>query len=207
MENHMKFGIIAGSHRKDSQSERIAHYLATTLKSQNQSHETYIYSLRGNPLPMWDESFLKDDPKWQETWAPVSKELNSSDAIILCAPEWGGLIPAGLRNIFHFCGFGTEFADKPGLIVGISASRGGSYPIAELRSISSKNVRIVYIPDHIIVRNCKNVLLDTPATTDEDQYIRKRVDHTLKVLTLYAQAFKEIRSNSSVDLTAFKFGM
>ena len=45
----MKIAIISGSNRKDSQSDRVAGYIHTTLTGRNISSE--VISLAGNPLP------------------------------------------------------------------------------------------------------------------------------------------------------------
>lgn len=203
----MNFAIIAGSHRKNSQSERIAHFLVKQVESLDPAYKADVIALSGNPLPLWDESFWDKDPKWNTTWQPISDKLMASDAVIICAPEWGGLVPAGVRNLFHFCGGRAELADKPGLIVGISSSRGGSYPVAELRSMSAKNTRIVYIPDHVVVRDCEKVLLDGPPASEDDQYMRARVLHSLKVLASYSQALAQVRGQKGLDLMAYPFGM
>ncbi len=205
----MKYAIISGSHRLDAQSDKIARYIETVLKRQSESGsvDTYLFSLRSNPLPLWDESIWAGDKKWDTLWAPISRELKDADAIIIVAPEWGGMVPAGLRNVFHFCGGSTEFAHKPGLIVGVSSSTGGAYPVAELRMTSSKNTRICYIPDHLIVRNCEKVLNSGPSSGPEDTYVRDRIEYTLKVLACYAPAFRQIRQSGVIDLKAFPFGM
>ena len=79
------------------------------------------------------------------------------DELVVMSPEWSGMVPAGLKNFFLLCG-ADHLAHKPGLIVGVSASLGGSYPIAELRTSSYKNTRLCYIPDHVIVRNVGQML-------------------------------------------------
>jgi len=56
------------------------------------------------------------------------------------------MAPAGLKNFFLYAG-NTALAHKPAYLVGISASRGGSYPIAELRMSSYKNSYLCYIPN------------------------------------------------------------
>lgn len=204
----MKFAIISASHRQKSQSEKIATYIGNALlKGAEQGTETTLISLAGNPLPLWDESVWQNDPKWQSTWQPISAKLADSDGIVIVAPEWGGLIPAGLQNLLHFCGGTALLAHKPALIVGVSSSTGGAYPVAELRRITGKNTHICFMPDHIIVRYCEEVLNQVEPESDKDRYIRDRITYSLKLLSVYTKHFRAIRDSGAIDLKAYPFGM
>ena len=92
------------------------------------------------------------------------------------------------------------------LFFAVSSADGGSYPVAELRMSSYKNNRILYIPEHIIVRNVESVLNENPADNDEspDNYFRERINWSLDVLLAYAEALKPVRE-SGVTLNS-KFG-
>ena len=202
----MKFAIIAGSHRQDSQSTRIATYIEKQI-IQDDAHKTYMLDLKANPLPMWDESVWESNPNWKKVWDPISQELITCDAIILVVPEWAGMVPPGVKNLLLLCGGGPQLADKPGLIVGISSGLGGTYPIAELRVNSGKNTRFVYIPDHMIIRHCEGIFASEAPASDEDKYIRDRLTYSLKVLEKYGEAFKSIRNSGVIDTKTYPFGM
>ena len=116
-----------------------------------------LLSLADNPLPLWDEGAWGDDPRWTKLWSPIAAELDHSDGFVIVSPEWSGMVPAGLKNFFLLCG-SELMAHKPGLIVTVSASLGGSYPVVELRTSSYKNTRLCYLPDHVIVRNVGRML-------------------------------------------------
>ena len=199
----MKFSIIAGSHRNNSQSGKVARFIEKQLKTQG--HESFLYDLAANPLPFWDESIWSGAEKWKEIWGPISKELESSDGAIFIAPEWGGMVPAGLKNFFLL--IGKELAHKPSVIVGVSASRGGAYPIAELRQSSYKNSFICHIPDHVIVRNVEKVLNGDQSESDDDSFIREKIDNSLKVLALYAEGLKIVQKSEVIDFKKYPFGM
>lgn len=204
----MKIGIISGSHRKDSQSLKVARAAQRRLLDQQLCEETYIYDLGENPLPLWDESIWANDPGWQKRLEPIATELVSCDAFIVVSPEWHGMAPAGLKNFFLLWG-NAEVAHKPALLVGVSASSGGAYPIAELRMSSYKNNRICYLPEHLIVRNVAKVLNAEPADNDSKahDYISARLDYCLRMLSSYASAFQQIRSSGNVSLETYNFGM
>lgn len=204
----MKISIISGSHRKNGQSLKVAKYIEETLKTNQLCDETWLLSLSGNPIPLWDESIWAGDENWQTRLSPLSEELNASDAFVIVSPEYHGQVPAGLKNFFLLWGKG-ELAHKPALIVTVSAGVGGSYPVAELRMSSYKNNRICYIPEHIIVRDVNTVLNETPEDNDQeaDSYYRKRILFALKILREYALAMKPVRDSGLTYADEFKNGM
>ncbi len=162
----MKITIVAGSHRREAESARVARYLEQELNKLG-INDTYLLSLSGNPLPLWDEDVWSGDENWKSLWGPISKELKSSDGLVVVAPEWSGMVPPGLKNFFLLCG-ADVLAHKPGLIVTVSAGAGGSYPVTELRISSYKNTRLCYIPDHVIVRNVGQMLHGDQAADEHD---------------------------------------
>jgi len=204
----MKISIISGSHRKVSQSEKVARFVQRTLEANKVCEETWLFSLAQNPLPLWDESIWEGDPVWQDLLQPISGELASSDAFVVISPEWHGQVPAGLKNFFLMWSKG-ELAHKPALIVTVSSGDGGAYPVAELRMSSYKNNRICYIPEHVIVRNVESVLNDSPADNnpDADQYFRARFAYALGILRQYALAMRQVRDSGATETVTFKNGM
>ncbi|HPQ94207.1 MAG: NAD(P)H-dependent oxidoreductase [Thiothrix sp.] len=200
----MKITVISGSHRKVSQSEKVARFAEARL--QEKGLETDLFSLSGNPLPLWDEGIWAGEERWKTLLDPLSARLKASDAFVIVAPEWHGQIPSGLRN-FMLLWSGGELAHKPALIIAVSSSIGGTYPVAELRMNSYKNNRICYMPEHLIVRNVESVFNDGPAETDADLLYRERLDWNLELLRAYAGAFVRIREDAPVFNKQFPFGM
>ncbi len=200
----MKITIISGSHRENSQSDKVANYLASDLASLKV--EAGVVSLAKNPLPLWDEGVWGDDPKWEAAWSPISKTLQQSDGFVIVSPEWSGMVPAGLKNFLLLCD-SSELGHKPALIVAVSSGIGGSYPVAELRMSSYKNTRLVYVPDHVIVREAEGMLNGTTAANDRDTELRKRIHYSLEMLIEYAKAFQHVRSSGKINLKEFPYGM
>lgn len=201
----MKISIIAGSHRLESESTRVAHYLECNLHN-FKVDSTYLLDLAGNPLPLWDEGAWSDDEKWSQAWAPVASELQDSDGFVVVSPEWSGMVPAGLKNLFLLCG-NRVLAHKPALIVAVSAGPGGSYPVAELRMSSYKNTHICYLPEHIIVRNVGEVLKEAEPVNRKDERLRKRLDFNCRLLIEYARALRAVRECTAIDLSEYPHGM
>ncbi len=203
----MHIVLISGSHRHHSQSLRVTKHLATQLGKLDASVSTDIIELTDNPLPLWDERmFQPDDNELKQQWAPYAKRLSAADGFVVTSPEWHGMAPAGLKNFFLFAG-AKELGHKPAILVGVSASHGGAYPIAELRMSSYKNSKLLYIPDHLIVRNVEKMFVgETPVEKDDD-YIRDRAKFTLRILLEYAKAMKQVRDSGVTFDKKYAFGM
>jgi len=202
----MQIAIIVGSHRKDSQSAKVARFLASQLMSLGE-HSCWICDLGKDPLPLWDEEIGSDAPRWSGLKA-LTEKIDTADAFIMIAPEWHGIVPAALKNFFLVCG-GASFAHKPALPVGVSVGPGGTYPINELRTSSYKNNRLCYLPEHLIVRNCMVVMNEDSSENDEGEhsYISERSLYCMKQLIAYADALAKVRASGAADLTPYPNGM
>jgi len=202
-----KITIISGSQRQNSQSLKVARFFQHSIETQIAGTAVHVIDLAANPLPLWDEDFWQSAERWQTAWGPVAAELQASDGFVIVAPEWHGMVPPALKNFFVLAS-SRELGHKPGLLVAVSASRGGSYPIAELKLSSNKNNRLVYVPDHVIVRDVKNVLNDgAEPASEEDRLIRERIAYSVKLLGAYASALIAVRESGLIDYKTYPFGM
>jgi azobenzene reductase len=204
----MKIGIISGSHRNPSQSEKVARYLEKTLAEDFGEIEPWVYALADNPLPLWDQSLWEDNEEWNQRLAPIKQQLTESDGFIIISPEWHGQVPAGLKNFFLlFNRF--ELGHKPALIVTVSSADGGAYPIAELRMSSYKNNRLCYIPEQLVLRNIEKILNENAGenNAEADAYFRERISWALGILRGYALALKVMRESTEIHHDKFGNGM
>jgi len=192
----MKITIVSGSHRKKSQSLKISNFLKERLIKLNMSSEINLIDLAEQEIPFWNELVWDNNESWNSIWTPINDELKTSDGFIFVSPDWGGMVPAKLKNFFLLCS-SKSLGNKPGLLVSVSAGMGGCYPITELRTSSYKNTKICYLPEHLIIRNCNNVLNENIRDTlsEEDKNIRDRIDYTLGILQQYSLAFRSINVN------------
>lgn len=204
----MKITIINGSHRVNSQSQKVAQYILSVLSNIEQCDKSEIFSLSGNPLPLWDQGVWDGDAKWEKLLSPIKIQMAGSDGFVIVTPEWHGQVPAGLKNFFLLMSR-KELGHKPALIVSVSSGDGGTYPISELRMSSFKNNRICYIPEHIIIRKVEKVLNNDPASNDErsDSYYRKRLTWVIGMLCEYSRAFRLIRESGITEHSDFTNGM
>lgn len=202
----MKFTIVSGSTRVNPQSRKVAQYVEHSVKT-NLNVDTYLLDLAVANLKYWDETFWSDYKNFDPAWNIAREELNASDAIIVVCPEWNGMAPPAVKNFFHLATKG-ELANKPGLIITVSSSINGVYPLVELRASSYKNTFINYIPQHVIVRNVEKVLNSfVSIESDADKETRDRIDYTLKVLNEYAKALVAVRNSEVILKNPYPYGM
>ncbi len=196
--------IVSGSHRENSQSGRMARYMAARIEELGAQPD--ILDLAQTPLPFWREDFW-DSPRsgWGE-WDQIAQRLQQADALVVISPEWHGMVPSALKNFFLLAS-ARELADKPGLIVAVSSGMGGSYPVSELRISSTKNNRLCYLPDHLIIRDVENVFLDPRNMSETDDYLHQRIRHDLGLLLAYSKALGAVRAANLRDWTSFPNGM
>jgi NAD(P)H-dependent FMN reductase len=202
----MKCFLLCGSHRAESQSMKVARYLEAALAQEVPGSTAVVRSLGGNPIPLWDEAHGGAP---DELWAPISRDLQAADALVVVTPEWSGMATPGVKNFLLNC-TAAEVGHKPGLIVAVSAGRGGSYPVAELRMSGTKNNRLAWLPEHVLVQHVEgnlNAPDGAPEIGREDAAIRARLRYSLRLLGAYARALAEVRASGVVDHKTFRNGM
>ena len=196
--------VVSGSNRQESESGRIGALLSASLETMDGVTQVDHMNLREVDLPLWNESKRSDGDVWKEKWHPISHRLQHADGLLVVCPEWGGMAPPQLKNFLLLCDAG-ELAHKPGMLVGISASQGGAYVIAELRMSGYKNNQILWLPDHLIIRNVRDFSM-TETSDGAQANLLQRLDYSLRLLISYARACRPIRE-TLVDPETFPYGM
>ncbi len=202
----MHIAIIVGSHRQESQSSRVGAYIAKDLARIDPAVTVDTIDLSGNPLPLWDESVWQGGSALASLWKPYRDRMRKADGFVVISPEWAGMVPPGLKNLLLFAG-PKEVGHKPALIVTVSAARGGSYPVNELRTSGYKNSRLVYIPEHVLVQDVADVLAGETPASDRDAWLRRRIEFADRILLEYAKALAPIRASGLTEHADFPYGM
>jgi NAD(P)H-dependent FMN reductase len=192
--NKINLVIISGSHRKNSESGKVARFIQQTIQTHtllSKEFEPSIVNLADEDLPFYEDRSTSSDPRFATVWDPCAEKLAAADAFVIVSPEWNGMVPAKLKNVFLLAN--KEFYHKPALIVAVSSSMGGHYVVAELRMSSYKNSRICYLPDHLIIRN----VVDFNQNPHDSKFteVCERLENYLKTLFLYAQGLKNVRQS------------
>ncbi|MEO0422189.1 MAG: NAD(P)H-dependent oxidoreductase [Pseudomonadota bacterium] len=184
----MQLLVISGSHRKGSQSSKVARYLAQRSVDLQLFTSSEILDLSESTLPFWDEgAFDPNHEQWKTELSSLNTNLRNAAAYIVVSPEWHGTVPSRLKNLFLFFTSATV-GHKPAMVTAVSGSRGGAYPVVELRASAYKNCRLCFVPEHLIVRSVGEVMNDGEPQGEEDSYIRGRSDFALRGLAEYAKA-------------------
>ena len=184
----MNISIIPASHRKNSQSNRVALILEKLLQEKFKTIQIFNFDLFKVNLPMWSEEEIEENRKL--FFNEFSSKLLKSDGFIFVIPEYGGMATPISKNFFLHCNKG-ELSHKPALVVSISSGNGGSYPISELRSSSYKNRHILWIPENIIIRNVEHF---NPGNHGNliPEWLDKRIDYVLNLLIEYSKCLRPV---------------
>ncbi|WP_019029624.1 NAD(P)H-dependent oxidoreductase [Colwellia piezophila] len=194
----MNLVIISASQRTQSQSVKVAKYLA---ENSNQFSDISHIELCKQRLPLWDgeaSSKQQTDSDWQK----INNQLQTMDALIVITPEWGGTASPLLKNLLMMAQ-AEDIGHKPVLLVSVVNGISGAYPIAELRMNAFSNNKLIAIPDHLIIRNVEEILntMNGPSQQEDetlarrDNSIRHRIGYSLHTLFHYGQAMKTLRDS------------
>lgn len=197
-----KIAIVSGSHRDSGNSHRIAKLVSNLLT--RKGHDSSIVTIQD--LPLWDEGLWGKETlsdKWN-LWEPISQQLKDCEGLVVITPEYGGMASPLITN-FLLIASPQEVGHKPGLLISVSGSRGGAYPIAQLRSFSTKNNYLCWIPDHVIVRDVDDFLNEI--NSGKENYTSQKLTYALAMLTEYAAALVQVRNSSELDYQNFPYGM
>ncbi|WP_000779182.1 NADPH-dependent FMN reductase [Vibrio mimicus] len=197
----MKLTLVSGSQRAHSQSLNVANY----LKSLAEPHfdQIEILDLHELDLPFWNEGVWQNSEQWQP-WRNVAQGLKQSDAFVFITPEWHGMATPALKN-FLLLTTDDELAHKPALLVSVSASVNGVYPISELRMTGNKNNHVCFLPDHLIFRDCEQLITADHQLTDP--HMQARSEYTIVLLSAYAAALAPVHRDMVNLGKTFRYGM
>lgn len=195
----MNILVISASSRKESQSVKVSKWLVE--KSKTLGFDSNLLDLYKMKLPMYDDGETVPDNKNE-----LLEKLSSADGFVFVSPEWNGMVNPSLLNMLHYVD--REMADKPVMLVGVSSTRGGAYPVSQMRSMGHKNRHYVITPEVLIVRDAEDIMNSFDSSANKvDEYIQKRAEYALKVLHAYAEALDGVRKSGVIDLDNYPNGM
>lgn len=166
----------------------------------------YLRDLGADPLPLWDDGAWANTAEWEARLGPLVRELEAADALVVVTPEWGGMATPAIKNFLLLCP-SSAVGHKPALLVTVSHTHGGAYPVAELRMSGYKNNHLCFIPEHVIVRDAAGALRGDGAGCAADAWLRGRVEYALALLREYGRALRGVRQSGVIDRARFPFGM
>lgn len=197
--SRMNILVISSSMRSNSQSIKVSKFLSERVLSIG--HSSSVLDLHTFKLPIFDNRETE-----LERAEELSKILSGADGFVFVSPEWDGMMSVSLLNMIHYVR--DELSHKPVMLVGVSSGLGGVYPISQMRQMGQKNKHYVIIPENLRVAFVGSVLnADSENISDEDTQLRARADYSLKVLSKYSEALKNLRTDELFENKEFENGV
>jgi len=209
----MNILIVSASQRSNSKSLEVSKYVKTNILNNDKEYTSTILDLSLYPFLLDNYGIERNDEELLvKNKDLILTELYKSDAIIFIVPEWGGMIPPALVNLFLLSANGSAnglpMGHKPAFVTGISASDGGVYPISLLKGYTAKNTHITWVPLHAVIKNV-DLFLDhdwSPESSNRYSQIQSRLLVGIKSLIIYAHKLKDVRKELVELSTLHPFG-
>ena len=184
--------VLSGSTQPESQSLKVAQAVCGYLKSRGGAAD--LVDLHTLNLPFVGAT--PADQNWRLKWQKTQKICQEAAGLVIISPEYnGGPSPAILNFMLYIK---DELRHKPALLVGVSAGRGGAYPIAALRQNGCKDTGYVVLPESVIVSQVNACLNDRSLDLNEDLKpadleVRQALRAQLHFLQRYAASLQALR--------------
>lgn len=196
----MNILVVSGSQRQASNSRAVAEYIQQHVLLPLPDIDSSILDLADHPALLQHYSTEANEDEALALVKPlVLERLYACDAIVIIAPEWGGMIPPALVNLLLLSANGSAggfpLGHKPAFAVGVSASAGGSNPISLLKAYGAKNSHLVWLSSHAIIHNVEQFLAHewSPGLDNRFSQLQSRLHTGLQSLVLYARQLSPVR--------------
>ncbi len=195
----MNILVISASMRAQSQSLKIANWLAQHLNDMRV--ESSVLDLHSFKLPLFDDG---ETPA--ENLAELHRQLAQADGYVFVSPEWNGMMSHGLINMLHYVE--KQMAYKPVMLVGVSAGRGGTHPIDQMKLMGGKNRHYIISPENLVVSGVEQAFNSPDVNESAPDYpLKNRAVYSLKMLTTLAEALTAVRASGAIDFGQFANGV
>lgn len=209
----MQVLVVSASQRAKSKSFDLAKYIQTHTLDTNPDISSSILdlSLYSNLLDHYGVNNEENIELAREKDEVLSL-LYRCDAVIFVTPEWGGMIPPALINLFLLTANGSAnglpLGHKPAFAVGVSASSGGSNPISLLKAYTAKNSHVTWLPLHAVIQNVEQFLQQewSPTLTDRFSQVQSRLLVGIKSLLIYSKQLAAVREELVLLSKVHPFG-
>lgn len=198
----MNLLIISGSQRESSMSYKVAKYIQRNIIEQFDDLTSTILDLSCYPFLLDHYGTGREDKiALANEKEAVLKKMYTCDAVIFVAPEWGGMLPPALVNLFLLSANGSAgglpFGHKPAFAVGISASGGGANPVSLMKAYAAKNSHLSWLPLHAIIQNVNDFVETDWQPTRDDRFsqVQSRLLVGIKSLAIYAKQLSSVRGD------------
>lgn len=118
----MKYSIVVGTNRVNSNSEKIANYYKNEMSNLFQT-DCELINLQHLPKTFsFDHIFGNKMLEFN----PIQQKVTQTNKFIFIIPEYNGSFPGILKSFIDCCSFPESFAYKKCALVGVSAGKFGN---------------------------------------------------------------------------------
>jgi NAD(P)H-dependent FMN reductase len=173
MKEKYKIFVIIGSAGKNSANEQLVNNFGSFTK--DLFSLTVLKDLK--TLPHFDPELSTGNPPREIIG--LRNDIEKSDGILICTPEYIFSVPAGLKNAIEWCVSTTVFSNKP--VALITASASGREGHQQLQLLM-KTVSAKFTPETtLLIQGIKGKINEEGQITD---------DETREQLLRFIDAFK-----------------
>lgn len=182
----MRWTIISGTNRPNSNTRRVSSFIEGELKKKlGPSDVVNVLDLQELPLEIFSPEAYAQKPS---TFKKFQDEISSSDAVISVLPEYNGSFPGVYKLFIDMLSFPDSLLKKPASFVGIADGRFGA-----LRSIEQMQQIFLYrkaflYPESIYIKEAYKQL--EPTGKPKDDFVLQLTDQMLTGFIDFAKKIK-----------------
>ena len=182
----LKIAVVSASSQKGAQSLRVAQDLQRRLNLLATEIKTELIDLHQLSLPIFASRYSDND--WTKRLEVALSQLDNIAGLVLVTPEWNGSANPAWANLLLYVG--DRLAHRPVFAVGVSAGRGGAYPLVDVRAHGYKDTGYLILPESLIVSHCQQAFDENDHLVGEPGQL---ADRLLAVFYQYAQSLVVLR--------------
>lgn len=160
--------IIVGTNRPESRSLEVAKIVQEEFKANGE--EVEIIELSDLPLSqLTGAEYSADKP---EKLLEMNAKIDSSDGLIVIAPEYNGSMPGILKLFIDHMSFPKAFESRPVCFIGLGGRFGGLRPVEHLQQVFGYRNAYIF-PIRVFLINVWNILRDGKIHEEETAQLLK----------------------------------
>jgi NAD(P)H-dependent FMN reductase len=155
--------IISGTNRRNSNSRRVANYLAETYAKLDVS--TRIVDLAEIPASAFNPDAYDEIPPEAKSFTDA---IMSSAGLHVITPEYNGSFPGALKWFIDLLPFPIAFEGRPVAFVGVAAGEwGGLRPVEQIQQVFGYR-NAMQFPKRVFIREVEDKLDGNGSFKDEE---------------------------------------
>lgn len=175
--------LISGSTRDQSTNTAALRTVAAIAPT---DIETSLY---GGLLEL--PAFVPGDQPAPPAVAAMRTQISTADAVLICTPEYAGMIPGSLKNLLEWTVGSADLSDKPVAWINVAYEGRGDEAVATLRTV------LGYVGADIVESACPRITVLREQVgadgTVTDPEVRQRLLEVVSTLTEHVRSTRAQR--------------